>query len=83
MKKLAAFIILSVSYAIASPLATYSGPFLFFGLKNLNDIKIPTLQRKWTSWIIRLSLFNFKRFSDRRQCASRYLLEGVIDLGFG
>jgi hypothetical protein len=40
--KFLAFIVLSAMSGVV--LSHYSGPFLFWGLEHLNDMKIPTLQ---------------------------------------
>lgn len=37
---------MSLFMAVSMASASYSGPFLFWGMDNLNDLKIPTLQGK-------------------------------------
>lgn len=40
------FVILSLAFVVSTTTASYSGPFLFWGMENLNNLKIPTLQGK-------------------------------------
>lgn len=44
MKKLKNLTLIVILSLISSSLAHYSGPFLFWGVENLNNLKIPTLQ---------------------------------------
>lgn len=47
MNKFIAFATLSVAFLASFACASYSGPFLFWGMDGLNDMKVPSLQGKF------------------------------------
>lgn len=44
MKKSNGLVVICLFLVGSMTNASYSGPFLFWGMDNLNDLKIPTLQ---------------------------------------
>jgi uncharacterized Tic20 family protein len=47
MRKFINLVVLSLTLLISVTTASYAGPFLFWGVENLNNQKIPTLQGKF------------------------------------
>lgn len=64
MKKINVFVILSLAFVVSTATASYSGPFLFWGMDNLNNLKIPTLQgEKFGIISVNQSKHNLYQFS--------------------